>query len=82
MAYGFGLLMVGFLLVLAEILALGLGVAGTLQRRRKRSFAFLGVASSALVLAVILAQVDWPGYIASFLEPIIPLVHTSPSGDE
>jgi len=81
-AYGFGLLMVGFLLVLAEILALGLGVAGTLQRRRKRSFASLGVASSALVLAVVLAQVDWPGFIASFLEPIIPPVYTSPSGDK
>ncbi len=30
-AYGFGLIMLSFLLVLAEILALGLGVAGTLQ---------------------------------------------------
>ncbi len=74
--------MAGLLLVLAEIVALGLGVAGTLQRRRKRSFVSLGVACSALVLAVILAQVDWPGFIASFSEPIIPPVHTSPSGDE
>jgi len=80
-AYGFGLIMLSFLLVLAEILALGLGVAGTLQRRRKRSFALLGVACSALMLAVILAQVDWVGFIASFSEPI-PKVHIVPSGNE
>jgi len=57
-AYGFGLLMSGFLIEAVGIVALGLGVAGTLQRRRKRSFASLGVACSALVLVVILTQTN------------------------
>lgn len=55
-AYGFGLLVAGLLVVVVGILALVLGVAGSLQRRRKRSFAFLGVACSVLVLAVILTR--------------------------
>ena len=57
-AYGFGLGMLGFLIVAVGMVALGLGVAGTLQRRRKRSFALLGVACSALVLVVILTRAN------------------------
>ena len=81
-AYGFGFLMVTFLLVLGEVAALALGVAGTLQRRRKRSLALLGVSCSALVLAVIFAQVDWAGFIGAFSEPLIPEVHTVSSVTE
>lgn len=73
-AYGFGLIAMTFMLVLAEVLALGLGVAGALQRRRKRSFALLGVACSALVLALMVAQIDVAAFIASFSEPQ-PKVH-------
>ncbi|MGH3089932.1 MAG: hypothetical protein ACRDSJ_21840 [Rubrobacteraceae bacterium] len=42
--------------LLSEIVALGFGIAGTLQRRRKRLFAFLGVACSILVLVMINAE--------------------------
>ena len=68
-AYGFGLIAMTFVLVLAEVLALGLGVAGALQRRRKRSFAIFGVACSALVLTLLVAQIDAAAFIASFSEP-------------
>ena len=50
----------GFLLtsavLLAELLALGLGVAGVAQRGRKKLFAFLGIACSVLVLAFAFTQ--------------------------
>ena len=74
--------MLAFLLVLAEVAALALGVAGTLQCRRKRPLAFLGVSCSAVALAAILAQVDWAGLVGVFSEPLIPGVHTVPSGKE
>ena len=81
-AYGFGLFASSLVLVSAEVAALGLGVAGTLQRRRKRSFALLGLVCSFLVLAVILGQVDWARFVGSFSESLIPGVHTVSSGNE
>jgi hypothetical protein len=41
-------------------------MAGALQRRRKKSFALLGVACGALVLASIVARADLAAFIASF----------------
>ena len=41
---------------LSELVALGLGVAGAIQRERKRSFAVLGIVCSILVYAVAYAQ--------------------------
>ena len=37
------------MIVMSEISALVLGIAGVLQRRRKRLFAFLGIALSVLI---------------------------------
>lgn len=41
---------------ICELVALALGIAGSLQRRRKRTFALLGVACSVLVLAAFFAR--------------------------
>lgn len=41
--------------LLSEIVALGLGIAGALQARRKRLFAFLGIACCILVLVAVFA---------------------------
>jgi hypothetical protein len=41
--YGLGMLMLVLLTTLSEIVALGLGIAGALQRHRKRTFALVGV---------------------------------------
>lgn len=54
--YAFGMLVLVLLTILSELVAPGLGIAGTLQRRRKRLFAFLGTACSILVLAAVFAQ--------------------------
>ena len=50
-AAGWGVLTLMLVLttVLSELIALALGIAGMLQRRRKRLFAFLGIASCVLV---------------------------------
>ncbi|MDQ3659031.1 MAG: hypothetical protein M3338_05090 [Actinomycetota bacterium] len=64
--------------ILSELAALGLGVAGALQRRRKKSFAFLGVACSVLFLALIEAQVgfaDVASFIVAMTEPQ-PVIHS------
>ena len=53
-AYGFWLLVLTLLTVLAALVALGLGIAGALQRRRKKLFAFLGIAGSFLVFAALI----------------------------
>lgn len=72
------MLMLLVLTVLSELVALGLGVVGMLQRRRERTFAFLGVACSVL-LAVAHAQVGLEdlvsGAIAFFTEPQ-PQIHS------
>lgn len=50
-----------FLLLLTvplELMALGFGIAGSLQRRRKRWLAFVGVVCSVLVLALINPEVE------------------------
>ena len=54
LAHGFWLLLLTLLTVLCALVALGLGIAGALQRRRKRLFAFLGIACSTLVFAVLI----------------------------
>ncbi|CAN5689160.1 MAG: hypothetical protein H0U91_14900 [Rubrobacter sp.] len=72
-AYAFGMAVLVVLTVLSELVALGFGVAGALQRRRKRTFALLGVTCSVIVLAAIHAQVGLAdlasGAIAFFTEP-------------
>ena len=71
------------LTALSEIAALGLGITGALQRRRKRSFAFLGVVCSFLVLAVIHFQVglaDLVSLVAALTEPQ-PKVHVVSPGN-
>lgn len=47
--WGVLVLMLVLAIVLAEVAALVLGVAGVLQRRRKRFFAFAGLATCILV---------------------------------
>ena len=64
--YAFGMFFLMLLTIASELVALVLGVAGVLQRRRKRSLAFLGVACSVLVLVLIHAQVGF-GDVASFI---------------
>jgi ABC-type transport system involved in multi-copper enzyme maturation permease subunit len=54
LAHGFWLLVLVLLTVLSALVALGLGTAGALQRRRKRLFAFLGIACSTLVFAALI----------------------------
>ncbi|MGH3088465.1 MAG: hypothetical protein ACRDSJ_14250 [Rubrobacteraceae bacterium] len=54
------------LTILSELVALGLGVAGAFQVQRKRLFAFVGVACSVLVLALIETQVRFAD-VATFI---------------
>jgi hypothetical protein len=65
-AYGFWSIILAVWVALTEIVALGLGIAGALQRQRRKLFAFLGVACSVLVLAVIHSQVGL-GHLASLI---------------
>ena len=70
-AYGFGMAVLAVLTALSELAALGLGIAGALQRQRNRMFAFLGVACGVLVLALIDSQVglvDLARFIAAFTQ--------------
>jgi hypothetical protein len=53
-AHGFWLLALALLTALSALVALGLGTAGALQRRRKRLFAFLGIVCSTLVFAALI----------------------------
>ncbi len=53
-AHGFWLLVLVLLTVLSALVAMGLGIVGALQRRRKRLFAFLGIACSTLVFAALI----------------------------
>jgi hypothetical protein len=76
--YAFGMFVLAVLTVLSEIVALGLGIAGALQRHHRRMFAFLGVACSVLVLAVINSQaglVDLAKFFAAFFTESQPKVH-------
>lgn len=54
--YGAGVILLVLMTLLAVVAALGLGIAGALQRRRKRLFAFRGISCSILALAAIFAQ--------------------------
>jgi hypothetical protein len=78
-AYGFGMFVFTLATALCEIVALGIGAAGTLQRRRKRALVLLGVACSVLFLVVIHDQTGLGRLvtmaIAFFTEPT-PKVHT------
>jgi hypothetical protein len=74
----FGMAALAVLTVLSELVALGLGIAGALQRHRRKMFAFLGVACSVLVLAMINSQVglvDLAKFIAAFFMESQPKVH-------
>lgn len=53
---GAAVILLVLMTLLSEIIALGLGIAGALQRRRKRLFAFLGIVCSTLVLVAVFAQ--------------------------
>lgn len=57
-APGLGLLVIilALTIALSEIMALVLGIAGVLQRRRKRLFAFAGIAASVMVLVFAYVQ--------------------------
>jgi hypothetical protein len=82
--YAFGMVMLAMLTTLSAIAALGLGIAGTLQRHRKRIFAFLGVACSILVLATIHAWVglvDLASLATGLLEPH-PKAHVVSPGNQ
>jgi hypothetical protein len=83
-AYGFWMLMLAVWTVLTEIVALGLGIAGVLQRRHKRLFAVLGVGCSILVLVVILSQIGLANFatrVVGLTEPQ-PKVHVVSNGNE
>jgi ABC-type transport system involved in multi-copper enzyme maturation permease subunit len=54
--FGFGIIMLVLMTLLSEIVALGLGIAGALQRRRKRLFALFGIVCSVLVLVALFTQ--------------------------
>ncbi len=54
--FGFGIIMLVMMTLLSEIVALGLGIAGVLQRRRKRLFASLGIACSVLFMVALFTQ--------------------------
>jgi hypothetical protein len=82
---GYAFWMLGLLLltVSAGLVALGLGVAGTLQRRRKRLFAILGAACSVLVLVLINLQIGLVD-VASLTVGLFegpPVVHDAGSGN-
>jgi len=73
-----GIFVVGSTIMLSELAALGLGIAGAMQRRRKKLFALLGVACSVIVLAVINSQVglvDLASGVATMLTEPPPEVH-------
>ena len=46
-AYGFGIMILALMTLVSEVVALGLGAAGALQRRRKGLYAVLGIACRA-----------------------------------
>ena len=50
------LTLVLLMLLLLDVVALGFGIAGVLQRRRKRLYAVLGMACSVFVLVVAYVQ--------------------------
>lgn len=56
--FGAAVILLVLMTLLSEIVALGLGIAGAFQRSRKRSFAFLGIASSILIMVSVFAQ-NW-----------------------
>ena len=83
-AYGFWALMLAVWTALTEIVALGLGIAGVLQRRHRRLFAFLGVGCSILVLALIFSQIGLANlahFVVGLTEPQ-PEVHVVSNGNE
>ena len=82
--YAYLVLLLVLATLLCQIVALGLGVAGVLQRRRRRLFALLGIACSVLVVATILS---WAGPInlarlaAGLTQPQPEVHHVSPGNE-
>lgn len=66
-AYAFGLFGLLLLTILSQLVAFGFGVAGMVQRRRKRLFAVLSVACSVLVTLVINDAVELEKVASFFL---------------
>jgi hypothetical protein len=82
--YGFLVLVLVLGTLLCEFVALGLGIAGALQRQRKRKFAFLGIACSVLAVTTILSltgPVNLARLAAGLTEPQ-PKVHVVSPGNE
>ena len=70
--------------LLCQVVALVLGVAGALQRRRKRSYAFLGIACSVLAVAAILSfagPVNLARLAAGLTQPPPEVHHVSPGNE-
>lgn len=53
---GLTFLVIVAILVFLDVIAFGFGIAGILQRQRKRHFAILGIIVSVMVLALIYLQ--------------------------
>jgi hypothetical protein len=70
--YAFGLIVLVLLTALSEVVALVLGIAGTLQRHRKRMFALAGVARSVLVLTWVNSEVELGHFILGIPELFDP----------
>ena len=82
--YGFLVLFLVLGTLLCQVVAMVLGVAGALQRRRERSYAFLGIACSVLAVATILSLVG-PVNLAlrtAGLMEAQPKVHVVSPGNE
>ncbi len=58
-AVGFFIAFCLLMLLLLNVIALGFGIAGVLQRRRKRLYAFLGIACSVLILGISYVQDEY-----------------------
>ena len=82
--YGFLVLVLVLGSLLCQVVALVLGVVGAFQRRRKRSYAFLGIACSVLAVATILSlagPVNLARLAAGLTQPQ-PKVHVVSNGNE
>jgi hypothetical protein len=55
-AFGAAVILLVLITLVSEVVALGLGIAGMLQRQRRRLYAFLGIVCSISVLAAVLLQ--------------------------
>ncbi len=58
-AVGFFIAFWLLMFLLLNVIALGFGIAGVLQRRRKRTYAVLGMACSVLILVIAYTQDEY-----------------------